>query len=123
MLIIGSIIVVFILLNFWLIVTAIIAFIVGRYPINNNKEQNGKSKLGKWIKRCGKFIKREGAVRPLWKVVFGFILLWAIAVKAGVYKYGVQKLLFGTIQNIWLLLLSVTIGGLIKGASDNGKVK
>jgi len=85
------------------------------------KVYNGK--LGKWIKRCGKFIKREGAVRPLWKVVFGFILLWAIAVKAGVYKYGVQKLLFGTIQNIWLLLLSVTIGGLIKGASDNGKVK
>ena len=80
-------------------------------------------KIGKSVKKCLKFIKREGAERPLWKVVFGFILLWAIAVKAGVYKYGVQKLLFSTIQNIWLLLLSVTVGAVIKGANDNGKVK
>ena len=80
-------------------------------------------KIGKWVKRCLKFIKREGAIRPLWKVVFGFILLWGLAVVTGVYKYGVQRLLFGTIQSIWLLLLSVTVGGVIKGASDNGKVK
>ena len=82
---------------------------------------NGK--IGKLVKRFVKFIKREGAERPLWKVVFGFIFLWAIAVKAGIYKYGVQKLLFGTIQYSWLLLLSVTVGAVIKGASDNRKVK
>ena len=81
------------------------------------------SKLGKWFKRCGKFIKREGAARPLWKVVFGFILLWALAVVSGFYKYGVQKLLFGTVQTIWNLLLSVTVGAIIKGASENRKVK
>jgi len=85
------------------------------------KVYNGK--IGKLVKRCVKFIKREGAERPLWRVVFGFILLWAIAVKAGIYKYGVQKLLFGTIQYSWLLLLSVTVGAVIKGASDNRKVK
>ena len=82
-----------------------------------------KSWLGKSLKRFSKFIRREGAERPLWRVVFGFILLWAIAVKAGIYKYGVQKLLFGTIQYSWLLLLSVTVGAVIKGASDNRKVK
>ena len=43
MLIIVSILVVFILVNFWLIVTAIIAFIIGKYQnTNNNKEQDGK---------------------------------------------------------------------------------
>jgi hypothetical protein len=43
MFIIVSILVVFILLNFWLIVTATIAFIIGKYQnTNNNKEQDGK---------------------------------------------------------------------------------
>lgn len=43
MFIIVSILVVFILVNFWLIVTAIIAFIIGKYQnTNNNKEQDGK---------------------------------------------------------------------------------
>ena len=81
------------------------------------------SKLGKWFKRCGKFMKREGAKRPLWKVVLGFFLCWFVALISGFYKHGVQKLLFGTIQTIWNLLLTLTVGGLIKGWSDNGKVK
>jgi hypothetical protein len=42
MFIIVSILVVFILLNFWLIVTATIAFIIGKYQNTNNKEQDGK---------------------------------------------------------------------------------
>ena len=42
MFIIVSILVVFILLNFWNIVTVIIAFIIGKYQNTNNKEQNGK---------------------------------------------------------------------------------
>jgi len=43
MLIIVSILVVLILLNFWLIVTATVCFAIGKLSNNNNnKEQNGK---------------------------------------------------------------------------------
>ena len=80
-------------------------------------------RLGKSLKRFFKFMKREGAKRPLWKVVLGFFLCWILAFVSGFYKHGVQKLLFGTIQSIWNFLLTVTIGSMIKGYSDNQKVK
>jgi len=82
-----------------------------------------KSWLGKSLKRFSKFIRREGARRPLWRVVLGFFLCWILAWVSGFYKHGIQKLLFGTIQSIWNFLLTVTVGSMIKGYSDNQKVK
>tara|TARA_B100000809_G_scaffold129954_1_gene127854 strand:- start:1 stop:336 length:336 start_codon:yes stop_codon:yes gene_type:complete len=82
-----------------------------------------KSWLGKSVKRFSKFVRREGAKQPLWKVVVGFFLCWVIAWVSGFYKRGVQELLFGTIKSIWNFLLSVTVGAIIKGASENRKVK
>ena len=55
MLIIVSILVVFVLLNFWLIVIAVVCFALGRWSINYNKRQNESLMVNS--RHCGKTLR------------------------------------------------------------------
>tara|TARA_R100000656_G_C3860859_1_gene109833 strand:- start:24 stop:374 length:351 start_codon:yes stop_codon:yes gene_type:complete len=81
------------------------------------------SKLVRFFKNVVKFAKREGSRRPLWKWVLGLIVCTTVAWFSGFKKYWIEKLFIQTIINIWNALINNTFGFLIKGWSDNRKVK